>query len=88
MRSVSTLEKGRSFAADGDLRFAAELLKHAVYADPGNRDATTALADVLERLGFGAENATWRGFYSAVPRNSGTASRPRPWISAAGWRPR
>jgi alkyl sulfatase BDS1-like metallo-beta-lactamase superfamily hydrolase len=57
------IDKGRGFADDGDLRFAAELLKHAVYAAPDNRDAATALADVLERLGYGAENATWRGFY-------------------------
>jgi alkyl sulfatase BDS1-like metallo-beta-lactamase superfamily hydrolase len=55
--------KGKSFAADGDLRFAAELLKHAVFADPGNADAKNALADVYQQLGYGAENATWRGFY-------------------------
>ncbi|RMI32162.1 alkyl/aryl-sulfatase [Nocardia stercoris] len=55
--------KAAEFAATGDLRFAAELLKHAVFADPGNRTAKYALADVYTRLGFGAENATWRGFY-------------------------
>ncbi|HEY7007478.1 MAG TPA: alkyl sulfatase dimerization domain-containing protein [Jatrophihabitantaceae bacterium] len=55
--------KGKGFAADGDLRFAAELLKHAVFADPGNADAKNALADVYQQLGYGAENATWRGFY-------------------------
>ncbi len=45
------------------VRFAAELLKHAVFADPDDRAARSALADVYERLGYGAENATWRSFY-------------------------
>ena len=55
--------KGQDFAARGDLRFAAELLKHAVFADPDHPGAKDALADVFDQLGFGAENATWRSFY-------------------------
>lgn len=46
-----------------DLRFAATLLGHAVAAQPEHAGARAALADVLQRLGFGAENATWRNFY-------------------------
>ena len=57
------LQKGQDFAARGDLRFAAELLKHAVFADPDHPGVKEALADVLEQLGFGSENATWRSFY-------------------------
>lgn len=53
----------RKYAANGDLRFAAELLKHAVFAEPNHLPAKEALADVYTRLGYGAENATWRGFY-------------------------
>jgi alkyl sulfatase BDS1-like metallo-beta-lactamase superfamily hydrolase len=56
-------DKARSYAVSGDLRFAAELLKHAVFADPGDAEAREALAGVYEQLGFGSENATWRGFY-------------------------
>jgi len=59
----AVLAKARSYADAGDLRFAAELLKHAVFADPGDAAARDALADVYQRLGFGAENATWRSFY-------------------------
>ncbi len=55
--------KGQDFAARGDLRFAAELLKHAVFADPSQPGVKEALADVFEQLGFGSENATWRSFY-------------------------
>jgi len=45
------------------LRFAAELLKHAVFTDPDDTTAREALAGVYERLGYRAENATWRNFY-------------------------
>lgn len=47
----------------GDLRFAAILLDHAVLAESENVKAREALAGVYEKLGFGAENATWRNFY-------------------------
>ncbi len=50
-------------AATGDLRWAAQLLDHVVFADPANASAKRALADVLERLGFGSENGTWRNFF-------------------------
>ncbi|MEY9872054.1 alkyl sulfatase BDS1-like metallo-beta-lactamase superfamily hydrolase [Streptacidiphilus sp. MAP12-33] len=55
--------KARAFAAEGDLRFAATLLNHVVFADPQDKDARSALAEVYTRLGHGAENATWRNFY-------------------------
>ncbi len=59
----AVLDKAQAYADSGDLRFAAELLKHAVFADPDDSAARDALADVYQRLGFGAENATWRTFY-------------------------
>jgi linear primary-alkylsulfatase len=55
--------KARNYADKGDLRFAAQLLNHAVFADPDSSAARTLLADVYERLGFGCENGTWRNFY-------------------------
>ena len=62
------LAKAAAYAEDGDLRFAAELLKHAVFDDSSDEAAKGALADVYEKLGFGAENATWRSFYLAGAR--------------------
>jgi alkyl sulfatase BDS1-like metallo-beta-lactamase superfamily hydrolase len=61
--TAAVVEKAAKYAADGDLRFAAELLKHAVFAEPDNADATSDLADVYTALGHGAENATWRNYY-------------------------
>jgi alkyl sulfatase BDS1-like metallo-beta-lactamase superfamily hydrolase len=59
----AVLDKAASYADAGDLRFAAELLNHAVFADPDDKDAREALAGIYERLGYGSENATWRSFY-------------------------
>ncbi|MEU6307925.1 alkyl/aryl-sulfatase [Streptomyces chartreusis] len=57
------LEAAREFAAEGDLRFAAELASHIVFATPEHRRARDLLADVLTRLGHGAECSTWRNFF-------------------------
>lgn len=64
MGGASTVQdKARSYADRGDLRFAATLLNHVVFADSRNRQAREQLAGVYERLGFGAENGPWRNFY-------------------------
>ena len=59
----AVLEQGREALAAGDLRWAAELLNHAVFADPESEAARELQAEALERLAFGAENATWRNFF-------------------------
>ncbi|MEU6099341.1 alkyl/aryl-sulfatase [Streptomyces flaveolus] len=59
----SVLAKARSYADDGDLRFAAQLLKHATFAAPDSTEAKELLAQVFERLGHGAECGTWRNNY-------------------------
>ncbi|MFB4284430.1 MULTISPECIES: alkyl/aryl-sulfatase [unclassified Nonomuraea] len=51
------------YVKEGDLRFAATLLNHAVFADEGDSMARRLLAQVYTRMGHGAENATWRNFY-------------------------
>ncbi len=55
--------KAQGFIDEGDLRFAAELLNHVVFADESNTTARELLAGVYESLGQGAENGTWRNFY-------------------------
>jgi alkyl sulfatase BDS1-like metallo-beta-lactamase superfamily hydrolase len=49
----------RSFEA-GELRWAAEVLDHVVFAEPDHAEAKGLLADVFEQLGYGSENGTWR----------------------------
>jgi alkyl sulfatase BDS1-like metallo-beta-lactamase superfamily hydrolase len=75
----------RRYADAGDLRFAAQLLKHAVFAGGSDAEAESLLAEIYERLGFGAENGTWRNFYlqGAAELRSGTVDRPARLSSSA-----
>ncbi|WP_329546541.1 MBL fold metallo-hydrolase [Streptomyces sp. NBC_01356] len=57
------LAKARAYVDEGDLRFAATLLNHVVFADPENTEAKETLAGVYDRLGQGSENGPWRNFY-------------------------
>jgi alkyl sulfatase BDS1-like metallo-beta-lactamase superfamily hydrolase len=56
------VELARQAFDSGDFRWAATLLDHAVFADSEHDGARTLLADTLEQLAYGAENATWRNF--------------------------
>ena len=79
--AATVLDAARSYLDAGDLRFAAELLNHVVFADESNTTARELLASTYERLAHGAENATWRNFYlsgalelrDGVQRSPGTA---------------
>lgn len=77
----------RRFGADGDLRFAAELASHAVFADPGDRAAREVLAEVLEQLGYGAENATWRNAYLTGAHELRATSIGRTELDSSGMAP-
>ncbi|HVZ69341.1 MAG TPA: alkyl sulfatase dimerization domain-containing protein [Rhizomicrobium sp.] len=48
---------------EGDLRWAAMLLNHVVFADETNASAREQLAAVYTRLGFESEAGTWRNIY-------------------------
>jgi alkyl sulfatase BDS1-like metallo-beta-lactamase superfamily hydrolase len=47
----------------GDYRWAAELLNHAVFGAPGHAGARALLARTYEQMGYMAEAATWRNSY-------------------------
>lgn len=57
------VELAREAFDDGDFRWAATLLDHAVFTDEDHAAARELYADTLEQLGYGAENATWRNFF-------------------------
>ncbi|MCQ4288794.1 MBL fold metallo-hydrolase [Pseudomonas stutzeri] len=59
----AVLKTARQAFADGDYRWAAQLLNHLVFADPENAAARELQADTLEQLGYQSENATWRNVY-------------------------
>ncbi|MDD6181001.1 MAG: alkyl sulfatase dimerization domain-containing protein [Desulfovibrionaceae bacterium] len=57
------LARARQSFARGEYRWVAEVLKHAVFADPANKAARELLADALEQLGYQAESGPWRNVY-------------------------
>jgi alkyl sulfatase BDS1-like metallo-beta-lactamase superfamily hydrolase len=61
----AVLATARAAFDQGDFRWAAEILGHAVFADPSNRAACELQAATFEQLGFGAENGTWRSAFLA-----------------------
>ena len=79
----AVIAKAQGYIDDGDLRFAAELLNHVVFADETNRAARELLAGVYDTLGFGAENGTWRNFYLQGAYELRNGVEPRPWTRRA-----
>lgn len=61
--SAHAIDLARDAFNQGDYRWASELLKQVIAADPGDQVAKNLQADTFEQLGYQAESATWRGFY-------------------------
>ena len=74
----AVVAKARTSYQEGDLRWAAQVLDHVVFAEPGHQAGRALLADVLEQLGFGSENGTWRSAYlsGATELRSGNLGTP------------
>lgn len=78
------LVDGRRHFEAGDFRWAAEILNHAVFADPNDSEAKSLLADIYEQMGYGAENGTWRNFFisGATELREGNFGTPTQTASA------
>ena len=61
--SAHAINLAREAYNQGDYRWASELLKQVIAANPGDQVAKNLQADTFEQLGYQAESATWRGFY-------------------------
>ncbi len=77
------VELARQAFDEGDYRWAATLLDHAVFADSSHHEARKWYAETLQQLAYGAENATWRNFYLSGAMelqdgNVGTAAQVAP----------
>ncbi|BBX49182.1 alkyl sulfatase dimerization domain-containing protein [Mycolicibacterium poriferae] len=59
------VELAQSAFDEGDSRWAATLLDHAVFTDENHGAARQLYADTLEQLAYGSETATWRNFFLA-----------------------
>lgn len=84
------VEKGRDAFQRGDYRWAAEILNHAVIAQPTNETARAWLAASYEQLGFQAESGAWRSYLLSgarelrhgVPREGALPSGNPEFLSA------
>jgi len=76
--------RAREFLDEGDLRFAAELASHAVFADPGSAEARDVLAAALTSLAFGSECATWRNCFLKGATELRDGIPPTPFSASAG----
>ncbi|WP_250657735.1 alkyl/aryl-sulfatase [Alkalimarinus coralli] len=76
----NVLKKAQKSFNDGDYRWVAEVMKHAVFANPESHEAKELLADSYEQLGYQAESGPWRSVYlqgayelrNGVPDGGGT----------------
>jgi alkyl sulfatase BDS1-like metallo-beta-lactamase superfamily hydrolase len=48
---------------EADYRWAAEVLDHVIFDDPGNAEACSLQAQTFEQIGYGCENGTWRSAF-------------------------
>jgi linear primary-alkylsulfatase len=82
------VDKARASYDAGDYRWVAQVLRHAVFAEPDHRPARELQADAFEQLGYQAEAGPWRDVYlmGAMELRGGTLDVPafvRPILSAA-----
>jgi len=61
--SQNVLELVQSDIDKGNLRWAATMLNHIVFAEPKNQTARNKLAEVYTNLGIVSESGPWRNFY-------------------------
>ncbi len=80
--AAEVLAKGRAAFEAGEYRWAATLLDHLVFAEPGHREAKALLAETYDQLGYRAESGPWRdvyltGAYELRHGAQGPATAPR-----------
>ncbi|WP_406457461.1 MBL fold metallo-hydrolase [Streptomyces sp. NBC_00876] len=68
----------------GDLRWAAELLNHVLFAQPEHTAARELQTATYEKLGFGQENGTWRNIYLTGAKELREAGQDRRRTGAPG----
>ncbi|MBN8509855.1 MAG: MBL fold metallo-hydrolase [Burkholderiales bacterium] len=80
----AVLRRARADFERGEYRWVAEVMKHAVYAHPGHREARELAAAALEQMGFQAESATWRNAF-LLGAHEYREGPPKPMPPGAGF---
>ena len=81
----AVVEKARAYYDKGEYRWVAQVVNHAVFADPTHQGAKDLVADALEQMGYQAESGPWRNFYltGAKELRDGVAKLPTPNTASA-----
>ena len=79
----AVVEKARASFEAGDFRWTAQVLDHAIFAEPDHAGAKALLADALEQLGFGSENGTWRSAFLSGAAELRGSSFGSPTVAAS-----
>jgi alkyl sulfatase BDS1-like metallo-beta-lactamase superfamily hydrolase len=59
----AVIAKAKTAFDKGDYRWVAEVMKHVVFSDPNNKEASDLQANAFEQLGYQTEDPTWRNEY-------------------------
>lgn len=74
----AVIQAAKQAGERGEYRWAAELLRHVVFADQNNTEAKNLQAEILEQMGYQAENATWRNNFLMGAQELRNGIRPPP----------
>lgn len=77
------IANAKAAIAEGDYRWAAEILNHLVFAQPDNSDAKELLAKAYEQMAYQAESAPWRDVYLSAAYELRTELPPEPVVKMA-----
>ena len=80
---AAAIALARTAYDEGDFRWAATVLDHAIFVEPHNQDVAALLADTLEQLGYGSENGTWRNFFLSGSTELRSGNFGTPLVTAA-----
>ena len=80
----SVFSKAQAAYDKGDYRWAATLLDHLVFAEPGNDKAKGLLARAYDQLGYRAESGPWRDVYLTGAQELRHGVQHRDLMAAAG----
>ena len=86
----AVLKKAKASFDKGEYRWVAEVMKHAVFANPKSKKSKELLADAYEQLGYQSEAGPWRSVYlqgafelrNGVPSAGGTQTATEDTIKA------
>lgn len=80
----AVMAEGQKAYDAGDYRWAAEVMKNLVFAQPDNQDAKNLQAEIFTQMGYQAESGPWRNFYlsGAQELRNGVAELPTPNTSS------